>query len=678
MPGHANPKRPPETDPAKLARYLRREIKRHDRLYYDEASSEVSDAEYDRMVKELARLEKEHPALAAADSPTKKVGGSPSREFATVRHEIPMLSIDNTYSKEEIAEFDARVRKNLPDQSIEYAVELKIDGVSMSLLYEKGVLVRAATRGDGRAGDDVTSNVRTIGDVPATLKKVLGAPSRIEVRGEIFLSRKNFLVLNAEKELNGEELFANPRNAAAGSIKLLDSALVAKRGLKFYAHSVGARSGGDFDTHADLLEWFGRAGIPVNPENHVARSLESVYALCGEWLSRRDELDYDIDGLVIKVNGLEQEARLGTTNKSPRWAIAYKFPAEKAKTKLLDIVVQVGRTGALTPVAILEPVFLAGTTVSRATLHNEDQVKRLELKIGDWVRIEKSGEIIPQVLEVLKEKRTGREKPFTMPKKCPVCDSPVFREEEEAASRCMNLGCEAQLKARLTHFASRRAMDVEGLGDAIVEQLVDKKLVRDVAGLYALDTPTLASLERMGEKSASNLVAQIEVSKKRELSRLVFALGIRHVGVNAARLLAQGFRSMDKLAKADKAALLGVPSVGEVIAESVVDFFGTPANLEVLAALERAGLRMTEPKPEGGASAAFAGKTFVLTGTLGAWTRDEAAALIQTRGGKVSGSVSKKTFAVVAGEEPGSKLRAAEKLGVRILDEGGFKKLLGL
>ncbi len=660
-------------DLKKQAQRLRKEIERHNELYYAQNKPEITDIEFDRLLKQLEALEKSHPEILIPDSPTQRVGGKPQEGFRSVAHLVPMLSIDNTYSKEELEAFDERVRKNLGSGDYEYVMELKIDGVSMSLLYEDGRLVRAATRGDGQTGDDVTLNVRTIKTVPQTLK--IAKKGRIEVRGEIFFTRKNFLALNAEREKNEEDLFANPRNAAAGTLKLLDSSVVSKRGLQFYAHGIGAHKEDHFKTHEELLEYYKKSGIPVNPHSKRCRNLSEMFGACDYWQSRKAELDYDTDGLVFKVNSLAQQSALGATNKSPRWVIAFKFPAERAKTRLLNIDVQVGRTGVLTPVAHLEPVFLAGTTVSRATLHNEDEIKRLDLKIGDWVMIEKSGEIIPQVIEVLTQKRNGKEKVFSMPKHCPVCGSQVYREAEEVAYRCVNARCVAQLKGKLIHFSSRKAMDIEGLGDALVEQLVDKGMLSDFSDIYALKKEELSSLERMGDKSASNLLIQIENSKRQDLSRLVYGLGIRHVGVNAARILAQRFGSMDKLSGASSEELVSVATIGEVIAESVVDFFKIKENRDVIQKLARYGVSMKSAQKSGDQS--LAGQTFVLTGTLEGYTRDDAAQAILNRGGHVASSVSKNTTAVIAGGAPGSKLETAKKLGVKILDESQFKKLIG-
>ncbi len=653
---------------------LRKEIERHNHLYYDLHKTEISDTAYDQLFKELEALEKEYPQFASPDSPTHRVGGAPQQEFKTVFHQMPMLSIDNTYSKEELGAFDQRVRKHLNAEVFEYVLELKIDGVSLSLLYEKGRLARGATRGDGRSGDDVTENVKTISMIPVRLRAE-HVPKRLEVRGEVYMTRKNFIKLNREREEAGQELFANPRNATSGSLKLLDPALVAKRHLCFAAHSLGVHEGGIFKQHSEVLQFFEQAGLPVQGQPRICGNLEEVFQACDHWQEARKKLDFETDGLVLKINRLDQQTRLGATNKSPRWLIAYKFPAERARTKLLDITVQVGRTGVLTPVANLEPVFLAGTTVSRATLHNEDEIRRLDLRIGDQVAIEKSGEIIPQIVEVLKEKRTGKEKVFHFPKKCPECGAQVAREEDEVARRCLNAACPAQLKEHLLHFASRKAMDIEGLGEALVDQLVSRAFVKDFSDLYSLKKADFAGLERMGDKSADNLCRQIKSSKSRGLSRLVYALGIRHVGANAARLLAERFETMKKLSQATREDIESVGGVGGVISESVTDFFAGKANRRILEKLEASGVGMREAKKPG-SSTRLAGQTFVFTGSLENLSRDEAAALVLQHGGKVSSSVSRKTTAVVAGHEPGSKLEEAKKLNVPVLTEEAFKKLL--
>ncbi len=649
---------------------LRREIDRHNRLYYEIAKPQVSDAEFDRLMKRLEEFEARYPEYRLVNSPTQHVGGKPQMNFKSVRHEIPMLSIDNTYSREELAAFDERVRKNLANSVVEYAMELKIDGVSLSLIYEKGHLALAATRGDGTFGDDITENIRRVRDIPEKLKTTR-PPARLEVRGEIFIPKKDFEAINAEKEKRGEEPFANARNAAAGSLKLLDAETVSKRGLHFLAHGLGVCKGHVFKTHEELLRFYKEVGLPVSRHFRLCRSLSEMFQACDEWQKKKDDLDFETDGLVFKVNEVASQADLGKTSKSPRWLIAYKYPAEQVKTQLLDITVQVGRTGVLTPVANLKPVHVAGTTVSRATLHNEDEIERLGLKIGDWVMIEKSGEIIPQIVSVLEKERRGREKTFTMPEKCPACGSKIIREEEEVALRCVNLSCPAQLKARLLHFGSRRAMDIEGLGDQVVEKFVDMHIVKDVTDLYGLVPQQIAELERMGEKSASNLCTQIEKSKRNELSRLIFGLGIRHVGETSARLLAEYFHSMDHLARAEREDLEKVESIGETVSKSLLEFFGRKENLKVLKRLEELGVNMKQPE-RAGTSSELAGQQFVLTGTLEGFTRDEAAQEIRKRGGKVASAVSKKTTAVICGSEAGSKLADAQKLGVPVWDEKNF------
>lgn len=660
----------------KTIEHLRRKIDRHNHLYYDLAKPEISDHEYDRLIKELRDLEGQHPQWASTKSPTQRVGGSSGKGFVTVLHKVPMLSIDNTYSKEELSDFNDRVCKHIRNEAVQYVMELKIDGVSLSLFYEKGVFVRAITRGDGQQGDDITSNVSVIKSIPKRLNaSSLPIPKIIEIRGEIFMKRKTFERLNEEKGDEGEELFANPRNAAAGTLKLLDASVVAERELSFFAHGMGYFEGEPFKTQTELLGFFKKSGLPVNPHSDLCHDLDEAFKRCDLWQTKRFELEYDTDGLVFKVNRFDQQRLLGATNKSPRWVIAYKFPAEKAKTRLLDIIVQVGRTGVLTPVAILEPVFLAGSTVSRATLHNEDEIKRLDLRIGDWVKIEKSGEIIPQVIEVITDKRTGKEKIFSLPSTCPVCASKVTREEDEVARRCVNLSCPAQLKARLIHYASRKAMDIEGLGEALVGQLVDRGMLKNFSDIYLLKKEALSQLERMGEKSAGNLIAQIEASKKKELSRLLYGLGIRHVGIRSARLLAQHFESMRRIQSAEIEDIENLASMGGAISKSLVNFFKNPKNIQLLEKLEDLGLNTKEPKKEG-LSRDLEGKIFVLTGTLKNFSRDEASQKILERGGAVSSSVSKKTTAVIAGQEAGSKLKDAQKCGTQILNEDEFIKLL--
>jgi DNA ligase (NAD+) len=660
---------------------LRDELRRHEELYYVYDNPEISDADYDALLARLQQLEAEHPELATADSPTQRVGGRPLEGFEQYEHRRPMLSLDNSYNIEDLRAFDERVKRLADGRRLEYVAELKIDGLSISLHYERGVLVRGVTRGDGRRGEDVTQNVRTIRSIPLRLKDDTGAAGlpNIEVRGEAYLSRKTFERINAEREEAEEPRFANPRNAAAGTIRQLDPKIVAARRLDLFAYDV--IGGGDrkaFATHDEGLEWLKRTGFQVS-HKRLCHSIEEVIEFCNEMEARRDELEYEIDGVVVKVNSAALQEEFGSTSKSPRWAIAYKYPARQATTRVLDIIVQVGRTGALTPVAVLEPVLVAGSTVARATLHNEDEIKRLGLLKGDSVLIEKSGDVIPKVIKVIESRRTGAEKRFKMPKACPVCGGVVSRPEGEVVSRCVAADCPAQLKARLLHFAARRAMRIEGLGDALADQFVQKRMVRDVAGLYDLTHEQVAGLERMAEKSASNLLAQIEASKTRDLPQLVFGLGIRHVGERTAAILARNFRSLERLGAATVEELDAVPEIGLTVAESVHDWFADEGNRALCAKLAAAGVR-TEIQAGSGASGAqtesFAGLLFVLTGKLETLARDEAAALIEARGGRVTSSVSKKTNYVIAGEDAGSKLDKAQSLGVRVLGEAEFKELL--
>ena len=657
---------------------LREEIRRHEELYYVHDNPEISDAEYDALLVRLAQLESEYPELVTPDSPTQRVGGRPAEGFDEYVHRRPMLSLDNSYNIEELRAFDERCRKLADRRNLEYVAELKIDGLSISLHYEGGVLVRGVTRGDGRRGEDVTQNVRTIRSIPLRLKAIdpkVGGD--VEVRGEAYLSRRVFEKINAEREEEGAVRFANPRNAAAGTIRQLDPRIVAARRLDMFPYDLITGERKPFATHAESFDWFERAGFRVNPHRRLCASIDEVIDFCNEMEGMRDELDYEIDGVVVKVNSTALQDEFGATSKAPRWAIAYKYPARQATTEVLDIVVQVGRTGALTPVANLQPVQLAGTTVARATLHNEDEIKRLGVRIGDWVLIEKSGEIIPKVIKVIESRRTGAEKRFRMPKKCPVCGGLVSRPEGEAVARCVAADCAAQLKARLLHFASRRAMRIEGLGEALVEQLVAKGMVHDVGDLYHLRLEDVAALERMAEKSASNLLAQIEASKSRELPALIYGLGIRHVGERTAAILARHFHSLEGLAQASVEELDAVHEIGLTVAESVRDWFDDPGNLALCDRLRAAGVR-TELEP--GASAmhteAFAGKQFVLTGKLESLTRDEARALIEARGGRVTSSVSKKTDYVVAGEDAGSKLEKAVALGLQVIDETALRSML--
>ncbi|MGA2137724.1 MAG: NAD-dependent DNA ligase LigA [Verrucomicrobiia bacterium] len=664
---------------------LRDQIRRHDHLYYVEATSEISDREYDQLYAELNELEREYPSLIAPDSPTQRASGQPLKEFKSVRHTVPMMSLDNTYSIEELCEFDTRVRKLLPDEKVEYVLEPKIDGVSITVRYEDGKFAVGATRGDGTTGDDITANLKTIKSIPLSLRfgdgraRSPSAPRALEVRGEAYIAVEDFKKLNAQRETAGEPLFQNPRNTAAGSLKQLDPAIVAQRPLRaiFYAVAEGA----GFKKQSEALETLKKLGFPTHRYWWVCRDIEEVIARAGELQKLEAKLPFQIDGAVVKVNDFDQWKRLGATAKAPRYAIAYKYSHEQAQTKLKDITIQVGRTGTLTPVAELEPVFLAGSTISRATLHNEEEIKRKDIRIGDTVIIEKAGEVIPAVIGFVKEKRPRDAKPFDFHKhihgKCPACGGPIARDPEFVAWRCENIACPAQLKRTIGHFASRSAMDIEGMGEVLVNQLVDQKLVRDVADLYSLATQQLADLERMGEKSAANVVTAIAESKSRELWRLIHGLGILHVGEGAARKLADHFRDLDALASATLEELQQAEDVGPVMAQSIYDFFRNPRNQVVIEKLRKAGVKMKEKAaPKAVASGPFASKTVVVTGTLSKLSRDEAKDALRKAGATVTDSVSKKTDFLVVGADAGSKLDKAQKLGVKTLNEQEFLKML--
>jgi DNA ligase (NAD+) len=657
---------------------LRNHIRHHEYRYYVLDNPEISDFEFDRLMRRLQELEAQNPELVTPDSPTQRVGGQPAEEFPKVRHSVPMLSLDNTYSVDELKDFDRRVRELSGRSKVEYVGELKLDGLSMALTYEDGVLTHGVTRGDGVEGEDVTPNVKTIRSVPLRIEtknlQVIANPRRLEVRGEVIMPRKAFEQTNAQREAAGEPRFANPRNAAAGSMRQLDSRIVAQRKLDIFLYYLLVDNREPLREHWQNLEALVKMGFKVNPNRRLCKSFDELMAYIQEWESKRDGLEYEIDGIVVKVNDIRLWEELGTTAKSPRWAIAYKYAARQATTRVMDIRAQVGRTGTLTPVADLEPVDVGGVTVSHATLHNMDEIGRLGVKIGDTVLIQRAGEVIPQVVKVVKQAPDGRE--FTMPAKCPVCGGDVHRAEGEVAYRCVNSACPARLKESLLYFAGRRAMNIDGLGEALVDQLVDKGLVHDVADLYGLTHEQVANLERMGDKSTSNLRQEIENSKKASLARLIFALGIRFVGERTGQLLAGHFASLDKLAKASEAELLEVEEVGPRVAESILEFFREPRNLEVIAKLRQAGLQFEAVKvhkPEG----KLAGKQFVLTGTLPRYSRDEAKKMIEEAGGRVTGSVSKKTDYVVFGADPGSKLDKARALGVKTIEEGELLKLLG-
>src|SRR5882724_8110080 len=659
---------------------LRAEIQRHEDLYYLHENPEISDREYDELVEKLRQLEEKDPQFISPDSPTQRVGGKPAEGFAEFIHRRPMLSLDNSYNIDELRAFDERCRKLADGAPLEYVAELKIDGLSLSTHYQDGLFVRGVTRGDGQRGEDVTPNVRTIRSVPLKLRTATAKVGpEIEIRGEAYLPRKVFERSNAEREEEGEPRFANPRNAAAGAIRQLDPGMVAKRRLDMFAYDLLAGDRKPFATHWQALDWMESAGFRVNPNRKLCKSIDEVIDFCNAMEAKRDDLGYEIDGLVVKVNSTSLQDEFGATGKAPRWAIAYKYAARQATTKVNDIVVQVGRTGALTPVAMLEPVQLGGVTVSRSTLHNEDEIERLGLKIGDWVLIERGGDVIPKVVKVVESKRTGKEKKFRMPEKCPVCGGRVSRPEGEALSRCVAADCPAQLIGRLLHFASRRAMRIEGLGYALAEQLIARKMVRDVADLYSLKEEDLSSLERMAAKSAANVLSQIEASKSRDLWHLIYGLGIRHVGERTAGILARHFGSLDRLGAASVEELDEIHEIGLTMAESIHDWFADSGNRELCDRLARSGVRTKLPDESTAEQTdqRFAGKVFVLTGTLPDMTRDEARELIESNGGRVTGSVSKKTDFVLAGADPGSKLDKANQLEVKVIDEAEFKKMLG-
>jgi DNA ligase (NAD+) len=656
---------------------LRKLLLEHDYRYYVLAQPTISDQQYDRLMRELIGLEREHPELATPDSPTQRVGGEPTKEFPTVTHAVPMLSLSNTYNEEEVRDFDRRVRSALGEEPFRYVCELKFDGVAISLTYEGGLLARGATRGDGFQGDEITQNLKTIRSIPLRLRTRKKGMEDLEVRGEVYMKRDDFRRMNEERELAGEKTFINPRNSAAGALKLQDPKIVATRPLNFVAYFM--RSGTtELSSHSENLRTLRELGFPVSEHARVSTTVDEVVRYWSEWEARRDDLPYDIDGVVVKVDSLAQQARLGTIAKSPRWAIAFKFAARQARTVLKSIRLQVGRIGTITPVADLEPVFVGGTTVSRATLHNEDYIKELDIRPGDTVVVEKGGDVIPKVSEVIREKRPRGTKPFTMPDKCPECGSKISRPEGEANYYCENSECPAQVRARIGHFAHRGAMDIEGLGEALVDQLVSLGFIQSYADLYELHKKRdrLVQLEHWGEKSADNLLAAIEESKKRPFWRVVFAIGIRHVGAGVTQLIVNHVRSMDKLMEASQEELQEIQGVGPRIAESVRRFFEDKHNRKLIERLRKARLQFEEKEKRPSAGTPFSGKTFVLTGTLPSFTREEAKAKIEELGGKVASSVSSKTDYVVVGEEAGSKLAKAKELGIQTLDEKSFLKLI--
>lgn len=654
---------------------LRAEIEQHNYRYYVLDDPSIPDAEFDKLFRELQALEAQHPELLTADSPTQRVGVTPLKSFAEVQHRTPMLSLNNAFSEEEVRAFDARIREALGVAEVEYAVEPKFDGLAITLSYRDGMFVQGATRGDGSTGEDVTENLRTVRTIPLRLHE----PVRdVEVRGEVLMFKRDFAKLNDTQRAKGEKEFANPRNAAAGSLRQLDSRITASRRLSFFSYGIGYCDGAKLpDRHDQQMALLQQWGVPVAQQRGVVRGLEGLLAYYREIGAAREQLPFDIDGVVYKVNDIARQQQLGFVSRAPRWAIAHKFPAEEAMTKLLDIEVQVGRTGALTPVARLAPVFVGGVTVTNATLHNEDEIRRKDARIGDTVIVRRAGDVIPEVARVVLERRPRDAREFAMPAACPVCGSRVARLEDEAVWRCTGgLFCPAQRKQALLHFASRRAMNIEGLGEKLVEQLVDTHIVNNPAALYKLGLLAIINLERMGEKSAVNLLAAIEHSKRTTLARFIFALGIRNVGEATAKDLAQHFGSLDNLLAADMESLQQVHDVGPVVAQSIADFLAEAHNREVIEQLRACGVHWAEHQPRPAASLPLSGKTFVLTGTLAALSREAAKERLEALGAKVSGSVSKKTDYVVAGSEAGSKLEKAQELGVAVLDEQQLLTLL--
>jgi DNA ligase (NAD+) len=660
------------SDAAREVERLRDELRRHEYLYYVADRPEISDAEYDALMRRLMELEREHPELASPDSPSERVGGKAREGFVKVRHSSPMLSLDNALSEAELRDFDRRVRELLGGEDYRYMAELKMDGLSTAMRYRKGRFVQAVTRGDGEVGEDVTENARTIRSLPLRVEAAAGLLDAFEARGETVMNRRAFERLNAERDENGQARFANPRNAAAGSLRVLEPRVTASRRLDFYPYFLLADGEPALASQSEALDALEKLGFKVNRYRRLCRGVDEVLEFCARWEAARETLPYEIDGVVVKVDSVAQQRALGFTAKAPRWAIAYKYPARQAKTRVTGIEVQVGRTGTLTPVAVLEPKEVGGVTVSRATLHNEDEIERLGLEIGDEVVIERSGDVIPKVVRVSVQGSPRR--PFRMPERCPVCGGTVVREEGEAASRCINTNCKARLKQSILHFASRGVMNIDGLGEALVDQLVDKDIVQNVADLYSLTVDQLKDLERMGAKSAAKLVDNIEKSKQNPLPRVLAALGIRFVGERTAELLAQEFGTMDALAAASAEGLERVEEVGPRISQAIIEFFAQPANLALIESLKDAGVDMTAEKRQ--RTAQLAGLTFVLTGTLPTLTRDEAKTKIEAAGGKTAGSVSKKTSYVVAGEEAGSKLEKAVELNIPVIDEAGLLALL--
>jgi DNA ligase (NAD+) len=655
---------------------LRRIIREHDYRYYVLAEPTISDEEYDQLMHRLIELEKAYPHLRTPDSPTQRVGGQPLKEFPTVVHRVPMLSLSNTYNAEELYDFDRRIRELLGTQDYRYVGELKFDGIAISLTYENGIFTLGATRGDGVQGDDITQNLKTIRSIPLRIRSKQPAPPYLEVRGEAYMNRKDFEQMNEERQLAGEKPFANPRNSVAGTLKLQDPALVAQRPLNFIAYYLRGDISVSF--HSECLQLLKEFGFPTSEQTKICPTIKDIEAYWKYWEEHRDDLPFDIDGVVAKVDSLSQQEQLGAIAKSPRWAVACKFASRKATTQLKAIRLQVGRLGTITPVAELEPVFLGGTTVSRATLHNEDYIRELDIRVSDTVVVEKGGDVIPKVTAVVIEKRPPNTRPYRFPKTCPVCSSPIYRPEGEANYYCENSDCPAQVKGRIEHFASRGAMDIEGLGEAVVDQLVENQLVKNCADLYDLSSKraTLEQLERWGKKKVTNLLEAIERSKRQPFHRVLYALGIRHVGASVAQRIVEKFCIIDQLINATKEDLMTVPGIGSEIAESIIRFFQNKHNSTIVERLRKAGVQFEQKELPRSQSTALSGKVFVLTGTLSSMTREEAKNKIEALGGKVASSVSSKTDFVIVGTDAGSKLEKAKALQKTILNEDDFLKML--
>ncbi len=659
---------------------LRKEIEYHNYRYYVLNDPVISDPEYDALMRELEELERQYPELITPNSPTQRVGAPPLEEFGTVEHTIPMLSLANAFNEEEVLEFDRRVKRFLgTDQDVEYTAEPKMDGVAVEVVYERGELVVGSTRGDGYRGEDITQNIRTIRTIPLFLMEdEEPVPERLAVRGEVYMEIEDFKRLNREREERGEAPFANPRNAAAGSLRQLDPSITARRPLNIFFYGIGEVVGREFESQWEVLQTLPKWGLRVNPLVELCPDIQRAVQYYRRILDLKDELPYEMDGVVLKVNSFELQRRLGEVSRSPRWAVAFKFPAEEATTRVLDIVVQVGRTGVLTPVALLEPVQVGGVEVKRATLHNMDEIERKDVRIGDTVLVHRAGEVIPEIIKVIKEKRTGKERKFQMPDRCPVCGSQVVRFPGEVAYRCIGISCPAQLKGRIRHFASRRAMDIDGLGEKLIDQLVEKGLVKDLADIYYLRKEQLVGLERMAEKSAQNLLDAIEKSKDTTLARFLYALGIRHVGEHLAQVLAEHLGSLERFFMVDRDELLQIPEVGPEVAESVVRFFKDEGNRRVIEKMLRAGVRVEEPTEAAEAERPLEGKVFVFTGALEGMTREDAKRLVEQLGGRTASSISRRVDYVVVGKDPGSKYDRARELGLTIIDEEEFKRLVGM